>query len=87
MKYIALHESYGWLQRHWREEEITPDTTETPPESKLLGPLFRPLSPLPVAEKPPVQDDTLGQSSTEKDPRIEWATAKKPKSKVKPKRK
>lgn len=39
-KYIAVRESYGWLRRHWKVDQISPETNETPPVSKY-GLLFR----------------------------------------------
>lgn len=53
MKHVALHNSYGWMNRYWSEGDISPDTTEQPPvDSKILGPLFRPLVPEDLTEMP-----------------------------------
>lgn len=91
MKYIALHNSYGWLQRHWKEGEITPDTAETPPESKVLGPLFESLYPAPVAEKVPAlkqeQETADVEPVTESDSQGIGKLFPKASGKLKPKRK
>lgn len=69
MRWIALHDSYGWLRRRWRTGQISPDTIETPPESKILGPLFEPLAsgqshiaPPRTAERPGVDDIGMRQA-------------------------
>lgn len=43
MRYKALHPSKGFLGRYWRPGDISADTDETPPVSKVNGPLFEPL--------------------------------------------
>ncbi len=44
MRYKALFSSQGFLGRYWRPGDITADTDEKPPVSKVSGPLFRPLT-------------------------------------------
>lgn len=44
MRYKALIASQGFLGRYWSPDDITADTDEKPPVSKVSGPLFRPLT-------------------------------------------
>ncbi len=70
MRFVAVIDSYGWMNRYWTEGDISPDTNEPiPKESKLLGPLFRPLEASDLTEIPqrivdrPSADDALGAKS------------------------
>lgn len=43
-RYKALHESYGFMGKHWTVGRVSSDTDLKPPVSKILGPLFEKLS-------------------------------------------
>lgn len=43
-RYKALHTSYGFMGRYWEEGQISSPTDLTPPVSKVLGPLFAPVT-------------------------------------------
>lgn len=40
--WVAIMPSYGFMKKRWKEGATSKPTTEIPPVSKLLGPLFRP---------------------------------------------